>query len=94
MTCTRVCITNFRRADWDEEIWFFPFFNWFYPAIARQIVDYRVELAEQARENAAKPLLFPFAGSAYTGNRTFSGLAYPWFSALTVRICACVVARV
>jgi len=70
-------------TDWDEEIWFFPAFNWFYPKLARQLVDYRYDRAEQARLNAANPTKFPFAGSAYTGNRTFKGIAYPWFSALT-----------
>ena len=56
----------------------------FYPKIARQVVDYRQERAEQAARNAADPARFPFAGSADTGNRTFSGMAFPWFSALTV----------
>ena len=55
----------------------------FYPKIARQVVDYRQERAEQAAKNAADPVRYPFAGSAYTGNRTFRGMAFPWFSALT-----------
>jgi trehalose/maltose hydrolase-like predicted phosphorylase len=57
--------------------------NWFWPKLARQLVDYRYDRAEQARQNAADPVHFPFAGSAYTGNRTFKGMAFPWFSALT-----------
>eukprot|EP01051_Picozoa_sp_SAG22_P001598 SAG22_NODE_64_length_23238_cov_83.185566_11_plen_872_part_00 len=68
--------------DWDEETWFFPVFNWLWPANARQLLKYRIDRAMQARKDAADPRQF-VGHRAPTGNRSFDGIAFPWFSALT-----------
>lgn len=55
---------------WDVETWMWPTWNMFFPAVARDVLQYRVERQTAAAANAAakglQGLMFPWE-SAYTG---------------------------
>ncbi len=57
------------HSFWDTELFILPFFNYVFPQIARNLVDYRYNLLDKARENAKE--------NAYLGAK------YPWESADT-----------
>ncbi len=57
------------HAFWDTELFLLPFFDYVFPEIARNLVDYRYLLLDKARENAKK--------------NGYAGAKYPWESADT-----------
>lgn len=57
------------HAFWDTELFLLPFFDYVFPEVARNLVDYRYLLLDKARENAVK--------------NGYQGAKYPWESADT-----------
>lgn len=57
------------HAFWDTELFLLPFFEYVFPQIARNLVDYRYLLLDKARENAHR--------------NGYRGAKYPWESADT-----------
>ncbi|GMQ57409.1 glycosyl hydrolase family 65 protein [Vallitalea sediminicola] len=57
------------HAFWDTELFILPFFNYVFPDIAKNLVEYRYRLIDKARENAI--------------NNGYEGAKYPWESADT-----------
>lgn len=57
------------HAFWDTELFLLPFFDYVFPEVARNLVDYRYLLLDKARENAR--------------TNGYKGAKYPWESADT-----------
>ncbi|MFZ2539722.1 MAG: glycosyl hydrolase family 65 protein [Oscillospiraceae bacterium] len=57
------------HAFWDTELFILPFFDYVFPKVARNLVEYRYLLLDKARENAK--------------NNGYLGAKYPWESADT-----------
>ncbi|RCW55360.1 kojibiose phosphorylase [Halanaerobium sp. ST460_2HS_T2] len=57
------------HAFWDTELFVLPFFNWTFPEIAKNLVEYRYNLLDKAKENARE--------------NGYRGAKYPWESADT-----------
>ncbi|GKX29288.1 kojibiose phosphorylase [Vallitalea longa] len=57
------------HAFWDTELFILPFFNYVFPEVAHNLVEYRYRLLDKARENANK--------------NGYEGAKYPWESADT-----------
>ncbi len=57
------------HAFWDTELFILPFFNYVFPKVAKNLVEYRYLLLDKARENAKQ--------------NGYSGAKYPWESADT-----------
>lgn len=75
------------HAFWDVETWQWPTFLAFWPDQARNLLDYRVDLAPQAAANAAlrpSPFLpfYPKNGSEAAARPSLAGMRFPWESAL------------
>lgn len=60
---------------WDVETWQLPTWNMFFPAVARAVLQYRVDRARAAAANAA------MVYNLYGRNYSFRGLKFPWESA-------------
>lgn len=57
------------HAFWDTELFVLPFFNWTFPEIAENLVEYRYNLLDKAKDNARE--------------NGYQGAKYPWESADT-----------
>jgi len=57
------------HAFWDTELFVLPFFNWIFPDTAQNLVEYRYNLLDKAKENARL--------------NGYQGAKYPWESADT-----------